>query len=60
MQSDIMIKFIDFKIIKVGSMVALVARQNPDEQVFVFQDNADILKLELALQEVRNTLKGEK
>lgn len=60
MQSDIMVKFIDFKIIKVGSMVALVARQNPDEQVFVFQDNADILKLELALQEVRNTLKGEK
>lgn len=60
MQSDIMVKFIDFKIIKVGSMVALVARQNPDEQVFVFQDNADILKLELALQEVRDTLKGEK
>ena len=60
MQSDITIKFLDFKVIKVGSMVALVARQNPNEQVFIFQDNADILKLEMVLQEVRDTLKGEK
>lgn len=60
MQNDIVIKFLDFKVIKVGSMVALVARQNPNEQVFVFQDNADILKLEMVLQEVRDTLKGEK
>lgn len=60
MQSDIMVKFLDFKVIKVGSMVVLVARQSPNEQVFVFQDNTDILKLEMALQEVRDTLKGEK
>ena len=60
MQSDTMVKFIDFKVIKVGSMVALVVGQNPDEQVFFFLDNADILKLEMVLQEVRDTLKGEK